>query len=271
MSAPSTLGGAERIASAFGKNGKVAALMPYVMGGFPTLAKSREIAHAYVEAGADLIELGVPYSDPLADGPVIQAAGTTALRQGTTLDEVIELGRDLAPLVPVVLMTYVNIVLGRGLERFAADLREAGISGVIMPDLPLEEADVYLEALDAADVALVPLIAPTTPNDRMARIGARARGFLYVVATIGTTGERASLAQDIGDLLARARACTSVPIALGFGISSAQQARQAADLGAQGIIIASRLVRAAKESTDPVQATGEIVASLATALHSGSG
>jgi tryptophan synthase alpha chain len=168
--------GPRRIAAAFAESGKRAALMPYLMGGFPDLAASRGIGEAYAAAGADLIELGVPFSDPLADGPVIQAAGTAALREGATVEDVLRVGGALAATVPVVVMAYANLVLARGPEVFARDLAAARISGLIVPDLPVEESPAVLEACDAAGVALVPLVAPTTSEDRLALIGGRARG-----------------------------------------------------------------------------------------------
>ena len=147
--------GPERIAAAFAASGKRAALMPYLMGGFPDLAASRALGEAYVSAGADLIEVGVPFSDPLADGPVIHAAGTEALRIGTTLDGVLGLAGELAHAVPVAVMCYSNPILARGREAFAAVLAERGVSGLIVPDLPLEEAPPLLAACDAAGVAMV--------------------------------------------------------------------------------------------------------------------
>src|ERR1700754_2849733 len=177
--------GIEAIAEAFAPpraNGGRAALMPYLMGGYPDLATSRAIGLAYADGGADLIELGVPFSDPLADGPVIHAAGTVALDAGTTGADVFAVCRQLSPRVPVVMMLYVNLVLSRGVPEFVADLAEAGASGLIVPDLPLEESGPLLEVCDAAGIALVPLVAPTTPEDRLERIGARARGFVYTVS-----------------------------------------------------------------------------------------
>src|SRR2546423_6620128 len=205
------MNGIERIAEAFESaraNGRRAALMPYLMGGFPDLERSRAIGTAYAAAGADLVELGVPFSDPLADGPVIHAAGTAALRAGATTHEVLAVGRALAERVPVVAMVYANLVMARGLERFADDLAAHGISGLIVPDLPLEESDGVRAACDAAGIALVPLMAPTTPDERMARIGASARGFVYAVSVAGTTGERAALSGVFADIVARAKAST---------------------------------------------------------------
>jgi len=262
--------GVEAIAGAFADRAGAAALMPYVMGGFPDLVASTAIGHACVDGGADLLELGVPFSDPLADGPVIHEAGTAALRAGATVDGVLKVCSALAGRVPVVVMCYANLVLVRGPETFAAALRDAGASGLIVPDLPLEEAPRVLEACDAVGVALVPLVAPTTPEGRLAQIGARARGFLYTVAVVGTTGERAELAPGVQDVIARAHAHTEVPVALGFGISTPRHAAAAAAAGADGVIVASRLVRAAAEAaaegSDPAQTVRDLVAGLAAGL-----
>ncbi len=215
--APTAIGTA--IAQASRRAGR-AALMPYLMGGFPTIEGSKEVGFAYADGGADLVELGVPFSDPLADGPVIQAAGTEALRAGATLGGVLEVCEVLAPRLPVVLMCYANMVLARGPEVFAQRAVDAGASGLIVPDLPFEESGAVLEACDAAGLALVPLVAPTSPEERLARIGAQARGFLYTVSVTGTTGERTAGRDAFAPILARAHACTSVPVALGFGIGT---------------------------------------------------
>jgi tryptophan synthase alpha chain len=258
--------GADRIAAAFALREGRAALMPYLMGGYPDMPTSLAIGEAYAANGADLVELGVPYSDPLADGPVIHAAGTKALKAGATLDGVLEVGSALAQRLPVVLMCYVNIVLARGPEAFAAALSDAHISGLIVPDLPLHEAAEIRSACDAADIALVPLVAPTTPDDRLAEIAVNARGFIYVVSVIGTTGERTALAENVGALLARVREHATIPVALGFGISTPDHAAEAAAAGADGVIVASRLMRAMAESEDPAAATGALVAGLAAGL-----
>ena len=240
--------------------------MPYLMGGFPDLDTSREIGLEYARAGADLIELGVPFSDPLADGPVIHAADTAALRAGANLPRVLEVARAIAEHVPVVVMCYVNPILARGLERFADELLEAGASGLIVPDLPLEEATDVLRACDERGLALVPLVAPTTPEERLAQIGAKARGFVYAVALTGTTGERAGLQDGLGAVVARAGARTTVPVAVGFGISTPEQAAAAAAAGADGVIVGTRLVRAAGESEDPVAAVGALVREFSSGL-----
>ena len=252
--------GGERIAAAFTAAAGRAALMPYLMGGFPDLDASLAIGEAYADGGADLVELGVPFSDPLADGPVIQAAGTRALAAGATVASVIELAAALSERMPVVLMCYTNLVLARGVERFADELTRAGLSGLIVPDLPLEESPAALAACDAAGLALVPLVAPTTPEERLRRIGAQARGFVYTVSVTGTTGERAEL--DPAALLARVRAHAQVPVALGFGIARPEQAAAAAAAGADGVIVGSRLVRAAAEGEDVRALVAELAAAL---------
>jgi tryptophan synthase alpha chain len=265
--AVTSVAGAERIAAAFAQTSRRAALMPYLMGGYPSLAESVRIGEACVQAGADILELGMPYSDPLADGPVIHEAGTRALEAGANVAGVLEVARVLAPSVPVVLMCYANMVMAPGIEAFVARLARTGASGLIVPDLPAEESAETLAVCDAHGIALVPLVAPTTPTARLHEIGARARGFVYTVSVVGTTGERATLSDSFAEVVARAKASTGVPVALGFGISSPEHARQAAEAGADGVIVGTRLVRAAGEGVDPAAAVGAIVAELAAALE----
>jgi tryptophan synthase alpha chain len=263
------MSGTERIAEAFARaraDGRRAALMPYLMGGYPDLETSRRIGLAYADAGADLIELGVPFSDPLADGPVIHTAATAALAAGATLPAVLDVARTIAARVPVVLMCYANLILARGLERFADALEAADVSGVIVPDLPLEEAAGVGQACARRGLALVPLVAPTTAAERLARIGAGAHGFLYTLSLTGTTGERAAIEDRLANVVARAAASTEVPVAVGFGIATPEQVAAAAAAGADGVIIGSRLVRAAGEAEDPVRAVHELVRGFAAAL-----
>ena len=163
-------------------------------------------------------------------------------------------------------MCYANVILARGLERFLDELVQAGASGLIVPDLPLEESDEVRAGCDSRGLALVPLVAPTTPDQRLARIGAAARGFLYAVSVTGTTGERAAIDDALGAIIARARAHTKVPVAVGFGIGTPQQAVLAAAAGADGVIVGSRLVRAAGEGSDPAAAVSELVGGFAAAL-----
>ena len=258
--------GVQRLAGAFAGHHKRAALMPYVMAGYPTLEGSIRIGEACVAAGADVIELGMPYSDPLADGPVIHAAATEALAAGANVAGVLEVARALAPRVPVVLMCYANMVFAPGLEAFLERLARTGACGLIVPDLPLGEAPEVLEACDSLGLALVPLVAPTTTPERLAAIGGSARGFLYTVSVVGTTGERQAPGERFAEVLTRARAATDVPVALGFGIGTPEQAREAAAAGADGVIIGTRLVRAAGEAEDPAEAVGAVLAGLAAGL-----
>ena len=262
--------GTERIAEAFARaraEGRRAALMPYLMGGFPDPEASRRIAEAYADNGADLVELGVPFSDPLADGPVVHAAGTQALRAGTTVDAVLKVGAAISERLPVVVMCYANPIYARGPERFADALRAASMSGLIVPDLPHEEAAGLRAVCDERGIALVPLAAPTTPDARLAQIGATARGFVYMVSLTGTTGERSSLTDRLGEMVERTAAHTDVPVAVGFGISTPEQVAEAAAAGAQGVIIGSRLVRAAGEDEDPARAVGRLLGAFAAALN----
>ena len=265
MSAARTAG-IERIADSFARSGKRAALMPYAMGGFPSLEDSVRICEACIASGADVLELGMPYSDPLADGPVIHAAARHALAAGANVGSVLEVARALADSVPVVLMCYANMVFAPGLEAFVERLEQSGAAGLIVPDLPQSEAAEALEACDARGLALVPLVAPTTTPERLAGIGARARGFLYTVSVVGTTGERRALGERVAEVVARAKACTDVPVALGFGIGTPEQASEAADAGADGVIVGTRLVRAAGEAGDPAAAVGLVVSELAAGL-----
>ena len=258
--------GVARIAEAFAQTGKRAALMPYLMGGYPTLADSVRIGEACAQAGADIIELGIPYSDPLADGPVIHAAGTEALKAGANVAGVLEVARALAQSVPVVVMCYANMVYAPGAEAFIERLQKAGASGLIVPDLPLGEGPEVGEACRTHGLALVPLVAPTTTPERLAKIGASAEGFMYTVSVVGTTGERAELGERFAEVVQRAKASTRAPVALGFGISTPEQALQAAQAGADGVIVGTRLVRAAGEASDPAGAVGAVVGELAAGL-----
>jgi tryptophan synthase alpha chain len=255
---------APAIAAAFSAHGKRAALMPYLMGGYPSIEGSVDAGLAAADAGADLLELGIPFSDPLADGPVIHAAGTEALAAGATPHGVLGVCERLAVRVPVVLMVYANIVLTAGAAAFALRAAAAGASGLIVPDLPHDEADELRAACDAEGLALVPLVAPTTTPERIAEIGGDARGFVYTVSLTGTTGERAELPPGLADTVARVRTATDVPVAVGFGISTPDHARAVAEI-ADGVIVGSRVVRAAGEGGAP--AVGRLVGDLAAALR----
>ena len=250
---PRRIAAAFEVARAQGR----AALMPYMMGGFPDRQTSAGVADAYVEAGADLVELGIPYSDPLADGPVIHAAATRALAAGATLDSVLTICERIAARVPVVPMAYANMALARGPERFARALADAGAAGAIVPDLPPDQGGSVAEALREAGLALVPLVAPTTAPERRARLCAGAEGFVYVVSDTRTTGERERLPAALGELVAATRAESPVPVAVGFGIGTAEQAAEVGRI-ADGVIIGSRLVRAVSEAGDADRATAAV-------------
>jgi tryptophan synthase alpha chain len=226
-----------------------AALMPYMMGGFSDQETATAVAAAYADGGADLIELGVPFSDPLADGPTIHAADTAALAAGATLESVLETCAAVAGRIPVALMCYSNMVLAKGVEEFGALVAGAGAAGVIVPDLPLEEQGAIADALESHGLALIPLVAPTTPPERRARICAGAKGFVYLVSTVGVTGERENLPPELADLISAAKDEASVPVAVGFGISTPDQA---ATVGKQadGVIIGTRLVRVVADAPD---------------------
>ncbi len=255
------MSGEEKIAAAFkaAKDEGRAALMPYMMAAFPDRETSLAVAAAYADSGADLIELGVPFSDPLADGPTIHAAATAALENGATLADALAVCKSVADRIPVVLMVYANMVISHGgAVEFARIAAAAGASGVIVPDLPLGEAEDVREAFAAAGLAMVPLVAPTTPDERRAAICEVARGFVYVVSTVGTTGERAEVPPELADLVAATKADASTPVAVGFGIGTAAQAAQVGAI-ADGVIVGSRLVRAVAEAGS-AQAAADAVA-----------
>ena len=257
--AASTASGEARIAAGFGAaraRGR-AALMPYLMGGFPDQETATAVASAYADAGADLIELGVPFSDPLADGPVIHAAATRALAAGAGLDGVLRTCEAVAARIPVVPMCYANMVLARGPGEFARALADAGACGTIVPDLPIDEANAVSEALDSAGLALVPLVAPTTRPERRGEICRAARGFVYVVSDTKTTGEREDLPERLGELVAAVRDEADVPAAVGFGIGTPQQVASVGRI-ADGVIIGSRLVRAVSEASDQRDAVAAV-------------
>jgi tryptophan synthase alpha chain len=267
--------GAARIAQAFetARGEGRAALMPYMMGGFPDLETSRAVADAYAEAGADLVELGVPFSDPLADGPVIHTAGTRALAAGATLEGVLDVGQGLGEQVPIVPMVYSNMALARGAHEFAAMLAGAGAAGAIIPDLPLGEEDELGEALRDAGVAPVPLVAPTTPPERRRRICEGATGFIYVVSDTRVTGERDELPAGLADLVEAVRAESAVPVAVGFGIGTPEQAAAVGHI-ADGVIIGTRLVRAVAEADGAeaaAAAVGEFIRAAREAMASAGG
>ncbi len=248
------------------------ALMPFLMAGDPDLETTRATLLALQQADADLIELGIPYSDPLADGPVIQAAAGRALAAGTTPGSVLAMLASLTGelTIPVVLFTYSNPLLNRGLETFCRDAAAAGAAGLVVPDLPLEEAEKLSPIAAAAGLDLVLLVAPTTPPERMARIHGASRGFTYLVSVTGVTGVRTNLEARVEPLVQQLKQLGPTPVAVGFGISGPDQARQVRDWGADGAIVGSALVKVmaqAHQAGEPVAAAaGRFCADLRSAL-----
>ena len=245
-------------------------LFPYVMAGFPDVATSHALAEAALEAGADGFEIGVPFSDPLADGTTMQRANAHALAGGATLETAFELARAIrqrASGTPVVLMSYYNPIRQRGEAQFAHDLQAAGADGIIVPDLPPEEAADLHAALRRRDLALVPLLAPTSPDARIRVVAALEPAFIYCVALVGVTGARSDLATDLGAFLARVRALSRAPLVVGFGISQAAHVRQLRTLGANGAIVASALTDLIERSPEPIGAARSYLAELKSATR----
>ena len=262
--------GVERIAAAFAaaRDEGRAALMPYLMGGFPDLETSAAVIDAYADTGADLSELGVPYSDPLADGPQIHAAATAALDGGARFESVLGLCERVSSRVPVLPMVYANVVLTLGPERFAAALDGAGAAGAIVPDLPRAEDPSVAEALLERGLAPIGFVSPTTSAERRERIAQEAVGFTYVVSLTGVTGERSELPAELGEMVTAVRDASEAPAAVGFGIGTPEQAAQVGAI-ADGVIIGTRLVRAVAEAPSreaAVDAVSEFMADTRLAL-----
>ena len=240
------------------------ALVPYVTAGHPTPERSVELLRALEGAGADVIEVGVPFSDPMADGPVIQASSQAALDQGMTLDRTLELVQEAGVSIPLVLFSYLNPIVAAGpavLERAAA----AGFHGILLTDLPVGVDPERERWLGTGPLAFVRLVAPTTPAERMREIGAHGGGFVYLISRLGVTGARDDVPDELPETIARLRGATTLPICVGFGISNAAQARRIGSL-ADGVVVGSAIVRAAGES---VGAAARLAAGLRAALDEG--
>jgi tryptophan synthase alpha chain len=225
------------------------ALVAYAMAGDPDLPRSVDVFAAMVEGGADILEIGVAFSDPIADGPIIQAASERALKAGSTLrrvlDELVPAVRARCPQTPLVVMTYVNVVMAMGEERYARLARERGVAGTVLPDLPPEESAGMRALFDSAGLDLIPLCAPTTSPERAERIARDARGFVYCVSVAGVTGMRSELPADLAGRLELVRRVSPVPVVAGFGISTAEQAR-VVGAHADGVVVGSAIVHAAQ-------------------------
>ncbi|MEM9040410.1 MAG: tryptophan synthase subunit alpha [Actinomycetota bacterium] len=235
-------------------------LVPYITGGYPGW---QDAIRACAANGADAVEIGIPFSDPVMDGPIIQQASQVSLDHGTTPATVLDAVPDLDVEIPLVAMTYYNLAHHPGPTRFASDLAAAGISGAILPDLPLEESDPWCAAADEAGVETIMLAAPTAPDDRLPRVTERARGFVYSVGLLGVTGERSSLAETATALAARLKTVTDVPVLVGVGVSNAEQAHQATRV-ADGVIQGASMVRRLMESGP--DSVGDYVAEVRAAI-----
>ena len=253
-----------RIADAF-RNGK--AFIPFITCGDPDLETTAALVRAAQESGADLIELGIPFSDPTAEGPVIQAASTRALAAGTTTDRVFDLVRDLRRdvTVPLVFMTYANLVYSYGTDRFLEKSAEVGVQGLILPDVPFEEKNEFAPACRAHGLELISLIAPTS-EARIGKIAREAEGFVYCVSSLGVTGVRAEITTDIGAMVRLVKAEKDIPCAVGFGVSTPAQARQMASQ-ADGVIVGSAIMKLiAAHGRDSVPAVAEYIRSMKAAI-----
>src|SRR5215211_1093953 len=256
--------------------------MPYFPLGYPDLDTSIDVIEALATHGADLIEVGLSFSDPLADGPVIQHATQVALEKGITVKKSLEAVKELRKRgvdIPLVLMGYYNPMLAYGLEKLICDAVDAGVDGFIIPDLPMEESEEFNSALDKIagrveggafppsyrDHPLIQMLAPTTPNERMEMIARNAKGFVYLVSVTGVTGERKSISEDLGALIHRVREHTTVPVCVGFGISTPEQARHVGAL-ADGVIVGSACVKAIGASETPVETAKQFAAEFQRAL-----
>ena len=254
-----------RIEEAFQKH---KAFIAFITVGDPDLETTERVVHAAVENGADLIELGIPFSDPTAEGPVIMEADEVALKAGTTTDKVFELTKKLRETitVPMVYMTYANVVFSYGCEKFAQKAADAGIDGLILPDVPYEEKEEFTEVFDRYGLDLISMIAPTS-EDRIAMIAKEAKGFIYMVSSLGVTGTRSEITTGIAAMTDLVKKNSEVPCAVGFGISTQEQAARMAELS-DGAIVGSAIIKIiakyGKEAAGPV---GEYVKEMADAVH----
>ena len=246
------------------------ALITYISAGDPDLATSRKLVLALEQNGVDIIELGIPYSDPVADGPVIQQASLRALKNGITIEAVFGLVASLRQdtVIPLVLMVYYNSILQYGVSKFLIQCSQVGVDGLIVPDLPLEESGELRQEAGAYNVDVIMLVAPTTPVERIARIAAASHGFLYCVSVTGVTGTQATLDSGLQAFLGTVRSQTDLPLAVGFGISTPEQAAEAAQI-ADGVIVGSAVIKVVEQylGTDSlVNKVGEFARSLKTGL-----
>ncbi|CAN6684435.1 unnamed protein product [Malus baccata var. baccata] len=241
------------------EQGKVA-FIPYITAGDPDLSITAEALKVLDSCGSDIIELGVPYSDPLADGPVIQAAATRSLARGTNLNAIISMLKEVIPQLscPIALFTYYNPILKRGIPEFMSTIKDVGVHGLVVPDVPLEETEILRKEAAKNNIELVLLTTPTTPIDRMKAIAEASEGFLYLVSSIGVTGARASVNERVPALLKEIKETTKKPVAVGFGISKPEHAKQVAGWGADGVIVGSAMVKLLGEAKTPEEGLKEL-------------
>lgn len=246
------------------------ALIPFITAGDPNLETTAEALRILDRNGADFIELGIPYSDPLADGPVIQAAATRALQKGTKLEQVLEMLQTVSPSLkaPIILFTYYNPILYRGIKSFLAQIATVGVQGLVVPDLPLEEAEELIQTAASFGIDVILLVAPTSPQDRIIAIARQSQGFIYLVSVTGVTGIRAQLQNRVKDLITDLRSVTDKPIGVGFGISDPEQAHQVREWGADAVIVGSAFVKRLAEGspTEGLQALEKLCQELKTAI-----
>ncbi|MEQ8467249.1 tryptophan synthase subunit alpha [Coleofasciculus sp. E1-EBD-02] len=246
------------------------AFIPFITAGDPDLVTTAQALRVLDKSGADIIELGVPYSDPLADGPTIQAAATRALKRGVRLDDVLAIAQEVTPdlSAPIILFTYYNPILNRGIEVFLKQIAAAGIAGLVVPDLPLEEAESLIQPATEIGIEVVLLVAPTSRKARIDAIAKKSQGFIYLVSVTGVTGIRSQVASSVPDLLEEMRAVTDKPIGVGFGISQPEQARQVKQWGADAVIVGSAFVKRLAEGTptEGLKAIEEFCQSLKSAI-----
>jgi tryptophan synthase alpha chain len=252
------------------KQNSQCALIPFITAGDPDLATTEKALKVLAANGADAIELGVPYSDPLADGPTIQAAATRVLQKGIELEAILEMvGRAIAKIdIPIILFTYYNPIHYRGIETFLTRIQAAGIRGLVVPDLPLEEAEILLAPATKMGIEVTLLVAPTSSQARIKAIAAKSQGFIYLVSVTGVTGMRSQIANKVEDLLSSLRASTDKPIGVGFGISDVEQAKQVKNWGADAVIVGSAFVKRLADGTPEagLKEIGEFCRSLKQAI-----
>ncbi|XP_026422690.1 tryptophan synthase alpha chain, chloroplastic-like isoform X2 [Papaver somniferum] len=260
VSSPATIGLSETFAK-LKKQGKVA-FIPYITAGDPDLSTTAEALKVLDSCGSDIIELGVPYSDPLADGPVIQAAATRSLARGTNFDAILSMLEEVVPQLscPIALFTYYNPILKRGVGKFMTTIKDVGVHGLVVPDVPLEETEILRKEALSNNIELVLLTTPTTPTERMKSIVDASEGFVYLVSSIGVTGARSSVSLRVESLLQDIKKASGKPVAVGFGISKPEHVKLVAGWGADGVIVGSAMVKILGEAKSPEEGLKELEA-----------